>query len=151
MVSRTTNTDRLIFTLLFSIIIHLVIVLGVNFDITSPPTNTPLVNLDITLVKKQTEQAPEQADFYAQADNEGGGETEVAMPDPTPSLLDASSSDAPDSDSEVPFTSPDPAPVTQIQPAQTEELPTPDPIVPELTEAQVEPIQTKEIIPEKNT
>ncbi|MFW5447764.1 MAG: energy transducer TonB, partial [Methylophagaceae bacterium] len=65
MASRTTNTDRLIFTLLFSVIIHLVIVLGISFNVTSPPTNTPLVNLDITLVKQQTEEAPEQADFYA--------------------------------------------------------------------------------------
>ncbi len=149
MASRTTNTDRLIFTLLFSIIIHLVIVLGINFDITSPPTNTPLVNLDITLVKQQTEQAPEQADFYAQADNEGGGETEVAMLEPTPDILDSSSSDAPDSESDVPFTPPNPAPVTQIQPPQAIEPPTPELITPEIIETQVEPTLVEEIVPEK--
>jgi protein TonB len=149
MASRTTNTDRLIFTLLFSVIIHLVIVLGISFNVTSPPTNTPLVNLDITLVKQQTEKAPEQADFYAQANNEGGGETEEAMPDPTPNIVDSSSSDAPDSDSDVPFTPPIPAPITQTQPLQTIEPPTPDPIIPEIVEAAIEPVKPDPIVQEK--
>ncbi|PHS26427.1 MAG: energy transducer TonB [Methylophaga sp.] len=149
MASRTTNTDRLIFTLLFSVIIHLVIVLGISFNTTSPPTNTPLINLDITLVKQQTEQAPEQADFYAQADNEGGGETEEAMPDPTPNVVDSSSSDAPDSDSDVPFTTQTPAPITQTQPLQTIEPPTPDPIIPEIVEAPIDPVKPDPIIEEK--
>lgn len=80
----TTTVDRFIFTLLFSVIIHLVIVLGVTFGVTSPPTNQALSNLEITLVKQQTEQEPEQADFLAQANNEGGGETDEKSPEPTP-------------------------------------------------------------------
>ncbi len=142
----TTNTDRLIFTLLFSVIIHLVIVLGLSFNITSPPTNTPLVNLDITLVKQQTELAPEQADFYAQVDNEGGGETDEKMPDPTPNTVNASSSNAPDSDIEVPFTPPEPAAITQTQLAQTIVSPTPEPITPEIAEVAIE---TEQITPEQ--
>lgn len=149
MASRTTNNDRLIFTLLFSVIIHLVIVLGISFNVTSPPTNTPLVNLDITLVKQQTELAPEQADFYAQANNEGGGETEEAMPDPTPNTVDSSSSDAPDSDSDVPFSPPTPAPITQTQPRQTIEAPTLEPVTPETIEAPVEPVKPEQPITEK--
>ncbi|PCJ29939.1 MAG: energy transducer TonB [Gammaproteobacteria bacterium] len=80
------SSDRLLFTLLFSIIIHLVIVLGVSFEVTSPFTNQPFESLDITLVKQQTELAPEEADFLAQANNEGGGETQAksAEPSPTP-------------------------------------------------------------------
>jgi periplasmic protein TonB len=81
---KTTAIDRLIFTLLFSVIIHLTIVLGVSFTAASPPTNQPLVNLEITLVKQQTDLAPEQADFLAQANNEGGGETDIKSPEPTP-------------------------------------------------------------------
>ena len=76
--------DRLIFTLLFSVIIHAVILLGVSFNTTKPLTNQPLANLEITLVKQQTEQAPEEADYLAQADNQGGGETETKSPEPTP-------------------------------------------------------------------
>lgn len=82
--AKITAFDRLIFTLIFSIIVHLTIVLGVSFDATSPLTNQPLVNLDITLVKEQTALIPEQADFLAQANNEGGGETDEKEPEPSP-------------------------------------------------------------------
>jgi len=81
---KITANDRLIFTLLFSVIIHLVIVLGVSFQATSPLTNSPQVSLDITLVKQQTEKAPEHADFLAQANNEGGGEGDQKSPEPSP-------------------------------------------------------------------
>lgn len=79
-----TANDRLIFTLLFSAILHLSIVLGVGFDVTSPPSNSPRTHLEITLVKQQTEDAPEQADFFAQKNNEGGGETDEKSPEPNP-------------------------------------------------------------------
>ena len=74
--AKTTANDRLVFTLLISIIIHLIIVMGISFDVFSKPTNSPVNNLDITLVKQQDKIKPEEADFLAQADNEGGGETE---------------------------------------------------------------------------
>ncbi|HDZ16147.1 MAG TPA: energy transducer TonB, partial [Methylophaga aminisulfidivorans] len=51
--AKAVSSDRLIFTLLFSVIIHLVVVLGVSFDVFSKPTNAPVNNLDITLVKQQ--------------------------------------------------------------------------------------------------
>lgn len=83
MVAKITTIDRLIFTLLFSFIIHTVIVLGISFNVPSPPANTQAINLEITLVKQQTELAPDQADFLAQVNNQGGGATEQAKPDPT--------------------------------------------------------------------
>jgi len=79
----TASAARLNFTLLFSVIIHLVILLGVGFTVSSPPNNPPLTTLDITLVKQQTELAPEQADFLAQANNEGGGIADEKAPDPS--------------------------------------------------------------------
>lgn len=81
---KITAVDRLIFTLIFSVIIHLAIILGVSFTVTSPPTNNALLSLDITLAKQQTELAPEQADYLAQVNNEGGGETDVKSPEPSP-------------------------------------------------------------------
>ena len=81
---KITAVDRLIFTLIFSVIIYLTILLGISFDASSPPTNQPRVNLEITLVKHQTELAPEEADYLAQADNEGGGVTDEKSPEPTP-------------------------------------------------------------------
>lgn len=82
MQSYTTSGDRLSFTLLFSIIIHAVILLGVGFNVFSPPQNPPKTSIDITLVKQQTDEVPEQADYLAQANKEGGGEDEKKSPDP---------------------------------------------------------------------
>ncbi|MFW5451731.1 MAG: energy transducer TonB [Methylophagaceae bacterium] len=81
---KITAVDRFIFTLIFAAIIHFTILFGVSFDASSPPTNQPRVNLEITLVKHQTELAPEEADYLAQANNEGGGVTEEKSPEPTP-------------------------------------------------------------------
>ncbi len=78
-----TGFDRLNFTLLFSILLHLTIVLGVGFGSSSPKNSAP-ANLDITLVKQKTELEPEDADYLAQANNEGGGETDEKSPTPTP-------------------------------------------------------------------
>jgi len=92
----TAPIARLNFTLLFSVIIHLVILLGVGFTVSSPPNNPPLTSLDITLVKQQTELAPEDADFLAQANNEGGGEADEKAPNPSESdaKLDIENSEA---------------------------------------------------------
>jgi len=113
---RITATDRLIFTLLFSAIIHLSIVLGVGFGATSKPTNTPLSNLEITLVKQQTKEAPEQADFFAQANNVGGGELEEKSPEPSPQEAVA--------EQQASLTPPLPLePIPNIPPAPAPEIP----------------------------
>ena len=131
---KITTTDRLIFTLLFSVIIYLTILLGVSFDATSPPTNQPLANLEITLVKQQTELAPEQADFLAQVNNEGGGETDEKSPEPTP--------DAP-----IPEAKDEPSP--QAVPPPQPEQPTPEPI--KEPEPIIEPVKAVEKPPAKQT
>lgn len=75
--------DRLIFTILFSVILHVAVLLGISFNVFSPPENAPVNNLDITLVTQQTLTEPEVADFLAQATNEGGGEMDEISPEPT--------------------------------------------------------------------
>ncbi len=77
-----TSTDRLLFTLIFSIILHVVIVLGISFNTFKALTNTPKMSLDITLVKQQTQEKPDEADYLAQANNRGGGVTPTKTPDP---------------------------------------------------------------------
>lgn len=150
MKQHTTALDRLIFTLLFSVIIHLVIVLGVSFTVTSSPTNQPVSNLEITLVKQQTKLEPEEADFLAQANNEGGGETDEKSPEPTPDepipeAIEASSAEIIPPPQEV---VPDPIPV---------ELPIPEPPAPEPEVVEVvevletppepeKPVETKKIV-----
>ena len=147
MLGSTTAVDRLIFTLLFSVIIHLVVVLGVSFTATSPPTNQPLSNLEITLVKQQTELEPEQADFLAQANNEGGGETDEKSPEPTP--------DAPVPEAIEPTTAELTPPPQDLVPEPTplpDPLPIPAPAVAEpevieVVEAQpIEPVSPNKVI-----
>lgn len=149
---KITATDRLIFTLLFSIIINLTIVLGVSFDATSPPTNEPRLNLEITLVKQQTDSAPEQADFLAQANNEGGGETEEKSPEPTPDITELAEQDLPSEPVVEPLQSDtvQPEAVTEILEPVVEtvvqeprpEPPKPKPVKPKPLPAQAEKILT---------
>ncbi|NOQ81614.1 MAG: TonB family protein [Methylophaga sp.] len=131
-----TATDRLIFTLLFSVILHLSIVLGVSFGVSSPPTNQPLNNLEITLVKQQTELAPEQADFLAQANNEGGGEVQEKSPEPSP--------EKPIPETEIFEPSP---PLPKPTPSIPVSEPLPIPVEPEQVKA---PPVVKEVKPKSN-
>ncbi len=140
---KITATDRLIFTLLFSIIINLTIVLGVSFDATSPPTNQPRINLEITLVKQQTEDAPEQADFLAQANNEGGGETEQKSPDPTPDITELVEQDTPSEPIQLDAVQPE-AVTETLEPVLEAVVPEPEPAPPQ---PEPEPPQPKPVKP----
>jgi len=145
MKQHTTALDRLIFTLLFSVIIHLVIVLGVSFTVSSSPTNQPVSNLEITLVKQQTKLEPEDADFLAQANNEGGGETDEKSPEPTPeepipAAIEASAAEIIPPPQEV---IPDPLPVE----APIPEPPKPEPEIIEVVESP--PVVEKPVVPKQ--
>lgn len=139
--AKTTSSDRLIFTLLISIIIHLIIVLGISFDVFSKPTNSPVNNLEITLVKKQDKIKPEEADFLAQADNEGGGETDTPTPEPTPDLPVPEVEEEPTSEPIPPVAAAeiDPEPVPVTEPSPIPEPPAPEPLEPAPPEAEPEP------------
>ncbi|MDX1573421.1 MAG: TonB family protein [Methylophaga sp.] len=136
------SNDRLIFTLLFSVIIHVAVILGVSFNVFSPATNAPVNNLDITLVKQQTLQAPEEADFLAQADNEGGGELDTPTPEPTPDLPIPLAEDSP--------ASPPPVEIAETEPLEPVPLVTPPAILPE-PEPAAEPLPEPESPPDPQT
>ena len=70
-------SDKLPVAALFSTIVYLAILFGISFDATSPPTNKSPVNLDIILVTQQTDKAPEESDFLAQANNDGGSDNKI--------------------------------------------------------------------------
>ena len=60
---------------------HAVILLGVGFVLDFKPLTHPLETLDIVLVNWRSETPPEDADFLAQASQQGGGEsTEASRP-----------------------------------------------------------------------
>lgn len=70
------SADRLGVTLLFSLILHAVLILGVTFEFELPSPSLPA--LDVTLVRAANAETPEQADFLAQANNSGGGDSDKA-------------------------------------------------------------------------
>lgn len=91
---RVTPQDRLRATLLFSILVHTLIVLGVGFSIEDAAPVVP--TLDVILTETRSEKAPEKADFLAASSQQGGGEsdqverprepTTSAVPKPTQGL-----------------------------------------------------------------
>lgn len=82
-----TPNDRIGFTLFVAIVAHAALVFGVSF---TPWDEPPIRNqtLDIILVQHSTDEAPDDADFLAQANQDGGGQTETesrpSTPLPTP-------------------------------------------------------------------
>jgi protein TonB len=63
-------------TLLFSLLLHGVLLLGITFHFVKPTPSLP--TLDVTLVNVANQQAPDKADFLAQANNAGGGQSDRA-------------------------------------------------------------------------
>lgn len=73
---RITPGDRLGATLALALIAHGVVILGVGFAVDDPAPVTP--TLDVILVETRSETPPEQADFLAQASQQGGGDSDRA-------------------------------------------------------------------------
>lgn len=84
-------------TMLFSLLFHGVLLLGITFQFVKPASSLP--TLDVTLVNVANRQAPDKADFLAQANNRGGGDRDRAerpsntftgpLPKPTPGIASA--------------------------------------------------------------
>jgi protein TonB len=76
MTTRTTGADLFGATLLFSLLLHGVVILGITFDAEKPQPSVP--TLDVTLVDVANQEQPDKADFLAQASNSGGGDQDKA-------------------------------------------------------------------------
>ena len=74
--SGTSSADRLGVTLLFSLIAHGVLALGLTFEYEKPAPQLP--SIDVILVQSANQEKPEKADFLAQASNAGGGTVDKA-------------------------------------------------------------------------
>jgi len=70
------NGDQLGLSFFVSVLVHLVIILGVSFTIPKVRDMMRLPTLEITLVQAESERAPDDAEFLAQANQAGGGTTE---------------------------------------------------------------------------
>lgn len=62
--------------LLFSVMLHAILILGIGFHFAKPAPSLP--TLDVTLVNTSNAETPKQADFLAQANNAGGGNSDKA-------------------------------------------------------------------------
>jgi len=68
------GADRLSVTLLFSLVVHAVLILGIGFELAKPKPSLPA--LDVTLLNTANALAPDKADFLAQSNNAGGGDSD---------------------------------------------------------------------------
>lgn len=66
------ENQRLTATFVLSLLVHALLVLGIGFTVQDAAPVLP--TLDVILTETQTALTPRQADFLAQANNQGGGE-----------------------------------------------------------------------------
>ncbi|HEX5057487.1 MAG TPA: TonB family protein [Gammaproteobacteria bacterium] len=72
-----TATDRLSLTIFLAAAVHAILILGVSFSPLDLAKLKPPAALEIILVQNHSEEAPEAADYLAQAAQNGGGESEL--------------------------------------------------------------------------
>ena len=87
--------DRLAYALFLAAALHASVILGVAFDLPGPDTPTDVPTLEVTLLENPPdhETAPDDADYLAQANQRGAGNTEEKL---APEFAD--SPPAPDTD-----------------------------------------------------
>lgn len=64
--------DRLITTLFFAVLVHAIVILGIGFSASKPGGSS---TLEVTLVQTRSVVPPSQADYVAQANQQGEGNT----------------------------------------------------------------------------
>lgn len=75
------SNDRMAVSMMMALGLHAAILLGVGFVVDFKPLTHPLETLDVVLVNWRSETTPDEADFLAQASQQGGGEsTEASKP-----------------------------------------------------------------------
>lgn len=78
---RPWHEDRFMLFLVLAVGIHAVLLIGVQFGINLNPAPRLADTLDVVLVRWRSEKEPDKADFLAQANQQGGGEsTEMQRP-----------------------------------------------------------------------
>jgi len=68
--------DRLGLMVFIALAFHAIIILGVSFDLEDLVLQNNMQTMEITLVHSQSREAPEEADYIAQANQKGGGDQE---------------------------------------------------------------------------
>jgi len=73
-VARRPGDNKFGATFVFSLLVHGLLLFGIGFSYVA--TRPALPTLDVTLVNVANNEAPDKADFLAQANNKGGGESD---------------------------------------------------------------------------
>lgn len=68
--------DRLGLTVFIALAVHAILILGVSFDFEDVMPEKNMSTMEITLVHSHSKDAPEDADYLAQANQKGGGNVE---------------------------------------------------------------------------
>lgn len=76
------SSDVMAMAIGFAIILHAAAIFGISFSNSDEPEE--LESIEVILVQQSSEEAPEDADFLAQANLEGGGESEESERPATP-------------------------------------------------------------------
>ncbi len=67
-----TQSDRMSLTIFFALAIHAILILGISFDLMDNSSDV-ITTMEVTLVHQRSNEAPEEADYLAQANQLGGG------------------------------------------------------------------------------
>lgn len=73
---RLSETDRLGVTAFGSLLLHMLVILGVTFAVPKLRELQGAQLLEITLVQSRSERTPDNAEFLAQANQDGGGDSD---------------------------------------------------------------------------
>lgn len=115
--------DRLGLTVFFAVVLHSLIILGISFDLSdSEQAPQKLPGLEITLVQSKTDKEIEDADFLAQASQEGGGDTEEKVRPTTPVTPEVPTGEVGEVREVVPETAPPANPEPQREEILTAEI-----------------------------
>ncbi|MDO6562986.1 TonB family protein [Amphritea sp. 1_MG-2023] len=112
-IAAVSAADRLGFTLFLAVAVHAAAILGIGFAVT--PKAPPAQTLEITLAQFKSDKPPEEADFIAQADQQGSGQLDEKALPATREKADFQHRDIQETAASQPLT----------QPVKAEPLPTP--------------------------
>ena len=131
------ETETLAIALVIALVLHVLVITQLHFDWINSPLDSRAPDLDVILVDWASEQAPDQADFLAQANQTGGGDNpELERPSAPPPTEAAGNPE--------PRPEPSPRPQPETEPAESKLLTALDD-TPELEQTEDTPVEEKSL------
>lgn len=78
------QTNRLYIAIAISMVIHIFVLMGINFKLPDPPFNNIAKSLEVILVNSKSEQKPIETKVFAQSNLDGGGNVDENRRTKTP-------------------------------------------------------------------